>query len=174
MSYHDLETFGSVHIPYNWEYANAAARTGATGLTSDDNGKWAWQKDNNTTWLLVDYSGPTWKQVDGTGGGADGNFKAEILTYTDTGNEIIGPLASAPSDIASVNLDPIDGILQEESVFYTCRQVTGGSAPGYYICISPTSSAPGGGSFAGGSNPGSGMGSLAEVNDKFRVSYPTT
>lgn len=48
------------HIITSFEYANAAARTGATGLTSADIDKVAKQLDNNSYWALVDESPVTW------------------------------------------------------------------------------------------------------------------
>lgn len=59
-------------LPYKWEYANAAARTGATGLVAADEGKFARQMDDDTLWMLTDYTGPTWTGVAGTTSGAAG------------------------------------------------------------------------------------------------------
>lgn len=66
MAFHDTEPVGSVHIPYNWTYADASAREGASGLVVGDNGKLSRQLDNNSLWMLTDYSGPTWVLVGGT------------------------------------------------------------------------------------------------------------
>lgn len=57
-----------VHVAYAFEYADSAARTGATGLVVTDNGKFARQLDNNSIWMLADYSGPVWQRIDGSGG----------------------------------------------------------------------------------------------------------
>lgn len=54
-----------VHQPFSYVYANAAARTGASGFTSADLGKWAWQQDNNSTWMLISVA-PTWKELGAT------------------------------------------------------------------------------------------------------------
>lgn len=75
---HSLQsTSEGIHIPYNWPYANAAARTGATGFVATDVGKFARQIDDNSIWLLTDTT-PTWKSVShgdfssgGEAGGAD-------------------------------------------------------------------------------------------------------
>lgn len=67
MAYHSSETTGSVHIPYNWSYANSGERTSATGFTSGDIGKLARQTDDNTLWMLV-ATAPTWVAVTGEGG----------------------------------------------------------------------------------------------------------
>lgn len=58
-----------VHIPYNWSYADAAARTGAT-VTGDDVGKLAHQQDDDSLWLLTAAT-PTWVKVGGGGGATD-------------------------------------------------------------------------------------------------------
>ena len=59
------ETNG-IHIPFGLgPYANASARTGATGLVITDNGKFAKQTDTTppTVWMLYDYTGPYWIRV---------------------------------------------------------------------------------------------------------------
>jgi hypothetical protein len=56
----------TIHVVYNYSYASAAARTGASGFTSDDIGKIARQTDNNTFWILTATT-PTWAQIDSGG-----------------------------------------------------------------------------------------------------------
>lgn len=58
----------SVHVVCNWEYADEAARTGATGFAAEDVGKFAWQQDDDTIWILTATT-PTWAQVGGSSGG---------------------------------------------------------------------------------------------------------
>ena len=58
---------GEIHIPHNYEYANAAARLAATGFAAGDVGKLARQTDDNTLWMLTDDSPVTWLQVGGGG-----------------------------------------------------------------------------------------------------------
>lgn len=53
-----------VHVSQAFEYANAAARTGAAGLTADDVGKIARQTDNESFWVLTDHSPVTWSALD--------------------------------------------------------------------------------------------------------------
>lgn len=50
------------HAPHSFEYANAAARTGASGFVSADVGKQALQTDDNSVWLLTAIT-PTWLQL---------------------------------------------------------------------------------------------------------------
>jgi hypothetical protein len=97
---------------------------------------------------------------------------AEDFSYTDTSNKVLGPLSGSPVDVTAVTLFVLTGIVQEYSVDYTVREVIGGSSPGFYVCVSPTSTAPGGGSFSGGSNPGTGIDGTLTSGDKTRVLYP--
>jgi hypothetical protein len=60
--FHDEETVGSIHVPYNWSYADTAAREAATGFVTADIGKLALQEDDNTLWILTAIT-PTWVAV---------------------------------------------------------------------------------------------------------------
>jgi len=51
---------GDNHPTHNWEYANAAARTGATGFVAGDVHKLALQLDDLSLWILVNTT-PTWQ-----------------------------------------------------------------------------------------------------------------
>lgn len=59
---HKDQGVGEIHLPYNWTYADAAARTGATGFVAADVGKFARQLDDNSIWMLTAVT-PTWIQV---------------------------------------------------------------------------------------------------------------
>ena len=74
----DLE-IAEIHRAQSLEYANAAARTGATGLTADDVGRVAHQTDNDSFWLLTDHSPVTWLEL---GGGGSTDIKS-FLTWGD-------------------------------------------------------------------------------------------
>jgi len=65
MSLHKAVGAVDVHIAYAFTYASAALRTGATGFTSADLGKIAWQTDDNTFWALVATT-PTWVELTST------------------------------------------------------------------------------------------------------------
>ena len=54
-----------IHIIYAFEYADATARTGATGLVAEDIGKVARQLDDTTFWVLVNHVGPIWDHAAG-------------------------------------------------------------------------------------------------------------
>ncbi len=68
MSLHKNITYPDGHIAHAYEYANAAARTGATGFTSADIGKIARQTDDNSFYVLQAVT-PTWAAITGGGGG---------------------------------------------------------------------------------------------------------
>lgn len=57
-------TADGIHTPIGYEYANAAARTGATGFTAADIGKFARQLDDDSLWMLIAVT-PTWVTVGG-------------------------------------------------------------------------------------------------------------
>lgn len=71
MPFHANEELGSIHIPHQWAYADAAERTAAVGFVSTDLHKLALQLDDMTFWVvsaIVDEDTPvTWVQVGGSG-----------------------------------------------------------------------------------------------------------
>ncbi len=66
-----------IHISHAYEYANAAARTGASGFVAGDVGKLAKQTDTLTWWVLVDTS-PTWKEL------TPGSVSETVTTLTES------------------------------------------------------------------------------------------
>jgi hypothetical protein len=122
---------------------------------------------------VLGWDGDTWGPTTVPGGTLPDNFsRAEVLEYTDDTHYVIGPLATPPV-VSEVMLNLLGGLLQEIVVDFTVRQVTGGSAPGYYVCVSPSSSAPGGGTFIAGSNPSVGIVAQLTSGDKVMVAYAT-
>jgi len=73
-----------IHIPYAFEYADTAARTGATGFVASDVGKFARQTDNNTIWMLTGV-GPSWIEISG-GGVASSNKVVVSALKASAGN----------------------------------------------------------------------------------------
>lgn len=59
MTLHNALPISTGHKIHKWSYANAAARTGASGFTSDDLLKIAYQEDDSTFWVLTVVT-PTW------------------------------------------------------------------------------------------------------------------
>lgn len=67
MSLHKNIAFGDAHIVQSYEYANAAARTGATGFVTADIGRIARQTDDNSFYVLTATT-PTWVSITSGGG----------------------------------------------------------------------------------------------------------
>lgn len=84
MPEHNTAPLGKRHGPINWEYANAAARTGASGILPADIGKWARQLDNNTVWELTDDSPLTWLQITGAAVASGSPFEMIIACSDQT------------------------------------------------------------------------------------------
>lgn len=60
MRHSKLTATEGIHTVIAYTYADAAARTGATGFTVEDEGKFAKQLDNGSIWMLTVYSPVTW------------------------------------------------------------------------------------------------------------------
>lgn len=65
---HSAYAAGSVHMPFNWVVADAAART-ALSVTAADVYKACWQIDTSAIYILVDDSPVTWAAISGGSGG---------------------------------------------------------------------------------------------------------
>lgn len=63
MTLHSEIVPDSIHVIHNWTYADATARTAATGFSVGDVGKIAWQQDDDSLWILTDDSPITWVAV---------------------------------------------------------------------------------------------------------------
>lgn len=63
MTLHKSIPLAGRHAAHAFEYADAAARTGAVGLAAADVGKTARQLDDNSTWMLTNHVGPVWRVV---------------------------------------------------------------------------------------------------------------
>jgi len=81
MALHQSLGTGNIHIPYQWSYADQAAREGASGFDSGDLYKLARQEDNNTLWMLVATT-PTWVAVSGAGATAFTDLADTPSDYT--------------------------------------------------------------------------------------------
>jgi hypothetical protein len=61
-----------VHVIANWEPADATALAAISPADVNDEGKVAWQQDDDSLHLLVDWTGPTWQAIDAGGGDVSG------------------------------------------------------------------------------------------------------
>ena len=94
---------GDVHVPYNWSYANAAARTGATGFVAGDVGTLARQTDDNSLWMLTATT-PTWVQVGGSGASITAKDEGATLTSTMTSIDFVGAGVTATNTGGAVTV----------------------------------------------------------------------
>lgn len=60
---HANSTGANVHTPITYTYTDEIDRNAASGFTSADVGKFAWQQDEDSIWILTDDSPATWAQV---------------------------------------------------------------------------------------------------------------
>lgn len=103
-------TADGIHTPIAYEYANAAARTGATGFTAADIGKFARQLDDNSVWMLLAVT-PTWTAITAgsafvptsrqviAGAGLTGGGDLTVDRTFDVGANADGSITVNPNDI---------------------------------------------------------------------------
>lgn len=84
-------------VPYRYTYANAAARTSATGFVAADVGSWAVQLDDGTVWELTATT-PTWAQRGG-GGTVAAHATSHQVGGSDAFTGIVPGSAFAPSGL---------------------------------------------------------------------------
>ena len=88
MALHRTLTGNELHGVMAFTYADAAARTGATGLVSTDIGKVAKQSDDGSFWLLTNYSPVAWVALTGASAGITADqHKAlrQLIHFIDNG-----------------------------------------------------------------------------------------
>ena len=83
---HETLTYAEQHVIHRWEYANATARTAATGFGASDARKLAYQIDTDAYWVLTDHSPITWVQV----------TTGSVYTQTEVDN-LLAAVASVPT-----------------------------------------------------------------------------
>lgn len=92
MPEHSDVPLGENHRVANWEFVDAAARTGATGILPAEVGRWAKQLNDGSYWELIDDSPLTWEQRTGAGAGTD----------TEAVQDIVGALIIDSSSIDAI------------------------------------------------------------------------
>jgi hypothetical protein len=79
-----------IHVPCRWEPADETARL-ALSVTSSDEGKFAWQQDDDSIWMLTDSSTPTWVEV-----GASFDYASQAQAEAGTAEGVVmNPLRTA-------------------------------------------------------------------------------
>lgn len=88
--FYDAREFLSVaqNVIESWTYANAAARTGATGFVANDVGRVSYQSDTGTYWRLTAIT-PTWAPIPPYNALLDGVVHSDTLADAVTAGDII-------------------------------------------------------------------------------------
>lgn len=108
MALHGNLVAGDIHLPYNWTYADTAARTGASGFVAGDVGKLARQTDDDSIWMLT-ATAPTWHRI------ADGGTPdAHASTHDGDGADTIASATTQKSGLMSTaDKTKLDALLAE-------------------------------------------------------------
>jgi hypothetical protein len=90
MALHKSLIYGDIHIPFQWQYADATARLAATGFVASDIHRLAVQDDDHSVWLLSGYSPITWVNIGswfthGSRHKGDGSDPVPVATTTVAG-----------------------------------------------------------------------------------------
>lgn len=72
-----------IHSSISYEYTNDSARLAATGFTSVDKYKLAYQTADNAVWMLTDPAGPSWVKITS---GTSGDVNSSYLVLSATGS----------------------------------------------------------------------------------------
>jgi hypothetical protein len=142
-----------IHKIQAFEYADAAARAGATGLTAADVGKVAIQLNSSTFWLLQNHSPVTWQQlgevaatsvpVDKTArvDGANGSPSGAVGDLNTAFNTIAGALAAVklagPSEGSCYAIEISPGTYTEPTLELDSWIIMRASSGGCSVTIQP-------------------------------------
>lgn len=85
---HKKIILGDIHKIHNWEFLDESSRMGFVGYTSEDIGKIAWQKDNDSFWVLKDPITPTFVVLGGTNPAGDSSFSSGIVSFSETSTDM--------------------------------------------------------------------------------------
>jgi hypothetical protein len=108
-----------VHVIANWEPADATALAAISPADVNDEGKVAWQQDDDSLHLLIDWTGPTWQAIDAGGGDVSGpatSTDEAIARYNGAGGDTLQDSDVTISDIgviASVVEDAVTNAFTE-------------------------------------------------------------
>lgn len=132
MTQHKYITVGQRHAPYSFEYANAAARLGAVGLTAADVRKAAFQIDDSSSWVLTSHAPVTWVPM------------AAIPDYSNATPmpEDVGGWETGTTFVGTSFVDLMDGLLYPyQYPAFSAFAMAGQSTPievGASLAIDPT------------------------------------
>lgn len=109
MEHAELPADGAqIHVPHNWEYADAAARTAATGFVLLDLYKLALQLDDLSLWQLTDIA-PLWQQVGASAATTSTPGSVQLATTAEAGTGTNATKAVVPSGLFPAEADVASG-----------------------------------------------------------------
>lgn len=157
MPEHVVAPLAKRHGVPNWEYADAAARTAATGFIPSDVTKFARQLDDNSVWMLIDDSPVTWVAVGGAGSIADDsvtNAKLANMAQATIKGRASGAGTGDPTDLTSTQATAIlDNVIGDSGLGGTKGLVpapaAGDAAAGKFLKATGGWDLPGGAGGAG-------------------------
>jgi len=123
MGFHKDYELDNLHKVCRWEYADAAARTGASGFVAGDIGKLAFQQDNSTVWMLTAVT-PTWVAVSGSATALSAISDVTITSVAD--NELLA-YDSASGNWINQTPDEADVIDKTTAQTLTNKTISTGS-----------------------------------------------
>lgn len=106
MGLHKNITLTDIHTIVAFSYANQSAREGATGLSSADIHKVAYQEDNSTYWVLTNHSPVTWTQINAEAAtvfGTQFTYGESLDESGTTGDTWIQKVRISPTSLPSGN-----------------------------------------------------------------------
>lgn len=121
MGFHDEVTIGDIHIIHQFEYADAAARTGASGFVAGDIGKVAKQLDDLSWWILSTVA-PTWKPLTEMVSSGQIDIIDQVFNFDDSSPIDFGTLVNG-DEIVNTEVE-ITTIFDDAAAIVTLGQTT--------------------------------------------------
>lgn len=141
MGFHKNLNGDDVHVVHAYTYADATARGAATGFTSADVGKVAWQQDTDVLYLLTDDSPITWVAI-GSGGGGSGDVVGPasatdnaIARYDGTTGKLIQNSGATIDDSGNITATNLSGTNTGDQTISLTGDVTGSGTESFAATI---------------------------------------
>lgn len=158
------------HATHNYEYANAAARTGATGFQSSDLHKLALQLDDGTYWRLASTT-PTWVAFGAAGpqgpagpAGPAGDGAGDMLK-----SDNLSGLANYPAARTNLGLGNVDNTSDANKPVSSAQAAADSAAQAAAIAASAPSAHVGAGGAAHALAVASGAAGFLSGSDKAKL-----
>ena len=121
MGFHDELIIDDIHIIHNFEYADATARTGASGFVAGDVGKVAKQIDDLSWWILST-TAPTWKPLTEEVASGQIDIIDKVFNFNDASPIDFGTLKNG-DEIVNAELE-ITTVFDDAAALVTLGQTT--------------------------------------------------